>query len=112
MTRMGVAQRIVAEKTVVVLLVRGEDPDGGRVYAYVALRADRLEEFMDAQKAGTFFPADYGIVLAGGSGEPPPEVRERMTREYGFNHEAMRDIPDSEDASGLVQNLSKIARPS
>src|SRR5262245_25302567 len=105
MQPLSVAQRVIAEKTVCVLLVRGESPAGERVYAYVAVRADRLAEFMEAQRAGTFFPEDFGIVVASGLGEPNAEVRERMTREYWFNHESMLDLPNQEKAQDLTRNL-------
>lgn len=49
---------MLAEKTVCVLLVRGEDPDGAPIYAYVGVRADKLKEFMDAQNSGMFYPED------------------------------------------------------
>ena len=48
-------EQIIAEKTVCVLLVRGESPEGNKIYAYLAIRADKLEAFMEAQKKGTFF---------------------------------------------------------
>ena len=86
------AERVVAEKTVCVLLVRGEAPTGERIYAYLAIRADRLAEFMEAQKDSPFYPEEYGVIVASGTGEPNEEMRARMTHEYGFNHDAMLDI--------------------
>jgi tetratricopeptide (TPR) repeat protein len=73
--------------TVHVLLVRGESPSGDGIYAYVAVRADKLEAFMESQKQPPFFPDEYGIIIESGEGEPSEEVKQRMTREYGFNHE-------------------------
>lgn len=110
MGRLSAAQSVIAEKVVCVLLVRGEAPDGGACYAYVAIRADRLDELIAAQK-GTFHPEDFGVVLASGPGDPPPEVRDRMTTEYGFNHEAMVDLPDEERSNQLVRDLGKMVRP-
>jgi hypothetical protein len=104
--RPSIAQRILAENTFCVLLVRGENPQGARIYAYVAVRADRLEAFMSAQTQGTWYPENFGVILESGEGEPSPEVRERMTREYGFNHEAMLDIPNVEKVNDVVSNLS------
>jgi hypothetical protein len=104
------SEQIIAEKTVCVLLVRGENPDGQPIYAYVAVRADKLEEFMAAQKSGLFYPEDFGIIVESGEGEPSDEVRERMEREYGFNHAQMLDIPNAEEAGQLTQNIVS-ARP-
>lgn len=89
------SERIMAEKTVCVLLVRGTDPEGGPIYAYVAVRADVLEAFMAAQKNENFYPEDYGVIVESGSGEPNDEVRTRMERDYGFNHEAMLEMADA-----------------
>src|SRR5205823_12663502 len=97
-------EQIIAEKTVCVLLVRGESPDGKKIYAYLAIRADKLESFMEAQKQGTFYPEDYGIVVESGEGEPSDEVKQRMTKEYGFNHEAMLDLADTDKAHDLTSN--------
>lgn len=105
MKKLSRAEQLIAEKTVCILLVRGESPDNSPIYAYVAVRADRLEEFMAAQNSGMFFPEDYGVIIESGEGEPADEVRERMERDYGFNHQMMVDIPDSEHAVDLTQKI-------
>jgi len=104
--KLTASEQIIAEKTVCILLIRGENPDGGKMYAYVAVRADKLESFMEAQKSGTFFPEDYGMILESGEGEPADDVKTRMTQEYGFNHEAMMDIAGPEKAHDISSNLS------
>lgn len=111
MTKLTRSEQIIAEKTVCVLLVRGESPEGKKIFAYLAIRADKLESFMEAQKQGTFFPEDYGIVLEAGEGEPSDEVKLKMTQEYGFNHEAMLDLGGSGQAHELASNLSTYANP-
>ncbi|MDX1974464.1 MAG: hypothetical protein SFT92_02185 [Rickettsiales bacterium] len=99
MGKLSRSEQIIAEKTVCILLVRGESQDGQKIYAYVAIRADKLEAFMQAQKSGTFYPEDYGIIIESGEGEPSDAVKKRMTDEYGFNHEAMIDINNQADAN-------------
>lgn len=101
------SEKMIAEKTVCILLVRGESPDGEGIYAYVAVRADKLEAFMQAQKNGMFYPEDYGVIVESGVGDPSAEVREKMEKEYGFNHQAMVDIPDGEKASALSSDIVK-----
>ena len=108
MAKLTASEQIIAEKTVCILLIRGENPEGGKMYAYVAVRADKLEAFMEAQKSGTFFPEDYGMILESGENEPNDEVKTRMTQEYGFNHDAMMDIDDSKSAHTLASNISGI----
>jgi hypothetical protein len=100
---------MLAEKTVCVLLVRGEDPDGAPIYAYVGVRADKLKEFMEAQQNGLFYPEEHGVIIEAGVGEPTAEVRERMEREYGFDHAGMMDIPDADNATRVAAELSKKA---
>lgn len=100
-----ITSRELAEQTVCVLLVRGENPDGGSIYAYVAVRADRLEEFMDAQQSDLFYPEDYGVIIESGEGEPNEEVRARMEEDYGFNHDVMVDLPDVDAARLVTENL-------
>ena len=109
MTELSRSEKILAEKTVCVLLVRGESPSGAPIYAYVGVRADKLEEFMEAQNRGTFYPEEYGVIIESGEGEPTAEVRVRMEREYGFNHDAMLDIPDAVNALRIAADLSKKA---
>ena len=109
MTKLTRTEQIVAEKTVCVLLVRGESPDGKKIYAYIAIRADKLESFMEAQKQGTFYPEDYGIILEAGEGEPSDDIKAKMTQEYGFNHEAMLDLGNTEKAHDLTSNLAAYA---
>jgi hypothetical protein len=92
-----------------VLLVRGESPEGEKMFAYMAVRADKLESFIEAQKTGTFYPEDYGIVIESGFGEPSEEIRQKMTSEYGFNHDAMLDIDNSEGAHKIASNISTYA---
>ncbi len=106
MSKLTRTEQIIAEKTVCILLVRGESPDQKKIYAYIAVRADKLESFMEAQKQGTFYPEDYGIVIESGEGEPSDEVKAKMTSEYGFNHEAMMDIDGTDKAHDLASNLT------
>ena len=102
------AEQIIAEKTVCMLLVKGESPEGTPIFAYVAVRADKLEEFMRAQESGLFYPDDYGVIVEAGEGLPSDEVRQRMEEEYGFNHQAMLDIPTSVTQEELSENMREL----
>jgi tetratricopeptide (TPR) repeat protein len=94
-----------AEKTVCILLVRGDSPKNERIFAYVAVFASRLEQFMLAQKQDMFYPEDFGKIIESGTGEPSPEVKQKMETEYGFNHQAMVDIPGVEKAAEIRRSL-------
>ena len=56
---------------------------------YVAVLADKLVDFMEAEKSGMFYPEDYGMIIEAGKGEPANEVRKKMETQYGFGHEAI-----------------------
>lgn len=105
------SEQILAEKTMCILLLRGEDADQQKIYAYVAIRADKLEDFMAAQKSGSFSPEEFGVIIESGMGEPSDEVKQKMTKEYGFNHEAMVDIPDASKAQQMTNELINAAKP-
>ena len=95
------------QRIVTILLVRGENIDGTPIYAYVAVRADRLEEFIEAQGSGTFDPEEFGVIIEFGEGEPSPEIRKKMHDEYGFNEDGMIDIPNKD----VVDDVLKQAHP-
>lgn len=110
MSKLGRSDKMLAERTVCVLLVRGESPEGEPVYAYVAVRADKLDEFVEAQKQEPFYPDEYGIIVESGIGEPSDEVRERMERDYGFNHQKMLDMHDADSANEVARQMTKAIR--
>ena len=109
MSELSRSERILAEKTACVLLVRGESPDGIPVYAYVGVRADKLKAFIEAQQKGMFAPEEHGVIIEAGEGEPTAEVRARMEKDYGFIHDGVADVPDAESANALAAELSKKA---
>jgi hypothetical protein len=106
--RLSPDDRILAAGTVCILLVKGESPDGIPIYAYVAVRADKLQDFMAAQADGTFYPEDFGVIIDAGEGEPSEAVRTMMSVEYGFNHESQFDIPDQAAARAVVTSLGDL----
>ncbi len=106
-TELSRSEKIIAEKTVCVLLVRGESPEGTPIFAYVGVRADKLKEFMAAQEKGTFYPEEYGIIIESGEGDPSPEIMEKMERDYGFNHATMLDVPGADEAQRFAADLAK-----
>ncbi len=105
------SEQIVAEKTMCILLVRGRSVNDEPLYAYVAVRADKLKDFIAAQNSGNFRPEDHGVVIETGVGEPTPEVKAKMTKEYGFNHDTMVDIPDTGKAETLTTDILDKVKP-
>ncbi len=103
---MDIFEEIMRQRIVTILLMRGENPDGQPIYAYVAVRADRLEEFMEAQGSGVFYPEDYGVIIEAGEGEPPPEIRQKMKEEYGFDEGGMIDIPSEKEVDDILKQVN------
>lgn len=71
----------------IMLLCRGMGTDGKPFWAYMCIKPSMAQAFKDAREKGRFNLEDYGTILEVGSGdEVPPEVRNRMERDYGVNH--------------------------
>jgi tetratricopeptide (TPR) repeat protein len=69
----------------VVLLLQGENLLGTPMYSYTEITGRNLKEMFAKMQAGeNFRPADFGEVLASGEGEPPEEIRMRMTQEFNM----------------------------
>ncbi len=109
---LSIDEQRIAERIALILLVRGENPDGEAIYAYVGIPGDRLQEFMAAQDSGTFYPEDYGVIIEAGEGEPSEEVRRRMETKWNFNHQGMTDITDEEKAHEIMTQLPDMLPPS
>ncbi len=107
MKKLSHLEKLLEKKTVCILLVSGESEEGIPLYAYVAVRADKLEEFMEAQNSGIFYPEEFGVIVEQGEGTPSAEVRKKMEVEYGFCHETMIDIPDADEAAVAKMDMLK-----
>ncbi len=46
------------------------------------------------------------MIIETGEDEPTEEVRKKMETEYGFNHQAMMDIPDAGKAHEIATSLT------
>ena len=106
MDDLSFSEKALAEKTVCVVLVRGESLEGAPIWAYVGVQADKLEDFLKAQNSGEFDPADFGVIIDQGEGEPSEEVRAKMESEYGFNHEKMVDMPEPGMAKEMISSIN------
>lgn len=89
---LSTAHKLALKEGIIVVLLRGYNPERERQYAYVAVRGDRVAAFKKALQKPTFVLDDYGIILASGTGDPAPETMDRMEREYGFDHAGMLTI--------------------
>lgn len=81
-------------------MIRGIGRSGSKEFCYIAATGDNLLKLQQTLKRGhNFDPTDFGIVLEYGVGEPSNEVKEKMTREFGYNHEKALPIVTTDSAS-------------
>ena len=93
MDELSKVEKLIAEKSVCVVLLQGNNLTGEPIWAYVAIRLIDLEKFMDAQKSGNFDPEELGVIVEAGLGAAPSdEIKEKMRQEYGFNHDKMLNL--------------------
>ncbi len=84
----------------IMMLCRGTDQDGDPFWAYVCVKPSRAKDFKEAQDRGNFQLEEYCTIMeAGGGYDVPPEVMERMERDYGVNHNFENDLIKTIDAN-------------
>lgn len=85
------AKRYEEEKKVRVYYVPVANADASkRYYFYVVISALLHDKFMQAMDYGVI--PDFAVVVEQGEGDPTPEVKDKMKRYYGFDHDALPSI--------------------
>lgn len=73
----------------VVILLQGKNIYNDAIFTYLQLTLKSLQQLRDKMRSGDdFMPAEYGVVLAAGKGEPSPEMRSEMAVTHN-----MVDVP-------------------
>ena len=83
------------------ILCRGKRADYSGFWAYMCIKPSNAKAFTEARAGGMVSLEDYGTVLEWGEGnEPPDDVKLRMERDFGMNHnfeaELLRAIMQNE----------------
>lgn len=98
----------VDEDLQILELVTGQLPDGSDHYAYVSIPPSKYAAFKEAQAAGQYDLAHYGIILRHGPGlTPPDDVQKEMAEIYGADHhfeEELRAMSEQLSAALASQN--------
>jgi hypothetical protein len=77
----------------VMVLCRGRDNCGNPCWAYMCVKPSMAKSFKDAREKGAFNLEEYGSIIEYGVGEEPPtEIKVRMERSYGMNHNYEDDL--------------------
>lgn len=76
------------EHDIVICYIQGIDPNGEKVFSYIAIDAELLEQFNTAVHQGNVDVDEYGYRIVSGYGEPSEAVKNMMMEEYGFDHES------------------------
>ena len=84
----------------IIIAVKGSLAEGGRYWAYLAIKPSMVASFKEAQASGRFNLEEYGTILEWGKGDEPPEdVVERMQTNYAV---------DSEYEKKLLERLGEL----
>lgn len=68
-----------------VILLQGTNVHGDPIYSYLQLTIRSLQQLRDRMRSGEkFLPADFGVVIAAGRGEPDNELRSEMAVTYNL----------------------------
>jgi hypothetical protein len=89
-------EKLVLDKVFCIVYMQGLDEEGERVFAYVNVRCDRLDNLHEKMFAGpTFNLPDNSTVVITGQGTPTAEDREKLQRDYlfGERHTNVRIFP-------------------
>jgi len=71
----------------IMVLCKGFDDRKQPIWAYLCIKPSMAQSFKQARERGGFDVSEYGTVLESGNGlEPPAEIKTKMERDYGMNH--------------------------
>ena len=77
----------------IMVLCRGIGENGKPCWAYMCIKPSMAKAFADARDKGAFDIEEYGSIIEAGEGaEPPADIKARMEREYGMNHNFEEDL--------------------
>jgi hypothetical protein len=74
-----------ASAKVEIHLVRGKSPEGNPTYAYLAIYAHRVRDFLLSLKTRHTSLKDYGVVIASGEGEPDEATKHYIQKTYSLS---------------------------
>lgn len=84
---MVIAKNIINQRSVVLELIQGTNPDGKDFYAYVLFPADIFEEIKDKFTTEKIDISKHGIVLHSDYGKHPPEgLEEKVLQHFKENY--------------------------
>ena len=89
-------EKLILDKVFCIVFMQGQNEEGERVFAYVNVRCDRLDNLYDKMFDGNSFNLpDNSTVVITGIGSPSAEDREKLQRDYlfGERHTNVRIFP-------------------
>ncbi len=78
------AEQYLLKHSCVFTLVYGHDAAGARMYFYLAVAADKWDDFKAAMKTEHFNARNFGAVLYSDYGEPTETVQKTIEEYYGI----------------------------
>lgn len=71
----------------IMVLCKGKNQRGAPCWAYLCIKPSMAKAFKEARAKGAFNLEEYGSIIEHGEGaEPPEDVKLRMQKDYGMNH--------------------------
>ena len=79
------------EDSVRIMLVIGTDPKHRRIFAYIGFLTSRQDDVLECINRQRDL-REVSIVIESGRGEPSPEIKAKMEKDYLFDHEAAEHL--------------------
>ena len=77
----------------IMLLCHGKHPNGKPFWAYICIKPSMAKAFKEARDKGNINLEDYGTIIEWGDGaDVPADIKTRMARDYGANHQYEHDL--------------------
>ena len=71
----------------IMVLCRAKRPNGQPFWAYMCVKPSMAKAFKEARDKGNFDLENHGTIIEWGDGtEVPADIKARMERDYGVNH--------------------------
>lgn len=89
--KFGMAEKMNETKMSCCILIKGKNPSGKNVFAYIGIRVDDINNLMaEVNTRGRFNPRDYGaVVLARSIGEPSEALQRFMQQKFNFRNDSI-----------------------
>lgn len=77
----------------IMVLCQAKHPNGKPFWAYMCIKPSMAKAFKEARDSGAMDLEEFGTIIEWGDGASvPPDIKARMERDYGVNHNYEHDL--------------------